>query len=276
VIIIAYIPVIHQGYLRFLQSHSQAEQLYLVGEDLLAEFDQMRKDIRRLKPDQVKAALQALELPFEIKILTEVSMAELESSSEPLIMPDEDIMHGLVENYLAGKQVEFDSVFLRWDRAKSTAEVEVEANREISNTELDQEMMSRAQSLAEKSSDWWRQVGGVVAKDGEVVFEAFNQHVPHQQMPYFDGDPRGNFHKGEHLDKSTALHAEQSLIAQAAKAGTTLAGASMYVTTFPCPNCAKLIAYSGIKKLYFQDGYAVVDGESILKDQGVEIVRVTS
>ena len=48
----------------------------------------------------------------------------------------------------------------------------------------------------------------------------------------------------------------------------------MYVTTFPCPTCAKLIAYSGIKKLYAGGGYAVLDGELVLKAKGVKIIFV--
>ncbi len=272
-IVIAYIPVLHQGYLNFLQKYTDAETVYLVGEELLAEFDQLRKDIRRLKPEQMQKALQALELPFSTEILSSGSVNSL-PSDVTLVMPDEEIMHELAEKYFPDHHVIFDTVFLRWDRTKSLAENEVEANREISQTQFDQEMMQQAQGLAEKSSDWWRQVGGVVVKDGQLLYEAFNHHVPHQQSPYFDGDPRGNFHKGEQIDKSTAIHAEASLIVQAAKAGTSLANASIYVTTFPCPNCAKLVAYSGIKKLYFQSGYAMVDGESVLKDQGVEIIRV--
>ncbi len=273
-VIVAYIPVIHKGYLQFLQKYNSASVLYVLSDELLAEFDQLRKDIRRLDPEQVKRALGALDFTFEIKILTKDMLNELNSVSLELIMPDEDIMRQLVETYLPGRQIEYDEVFLRWDRPKSVTELEVEADRQVSTDEFDQEMINQAQVLAKKSSDWWRQVGGVVVKNGKVVFEAFNQHLPHEHVIHFDGDPRGNFHKGEHLDKSTALHAEQSLVAQAAQSGTSLAGASMYVTTFPCPSCAKLVAYSGIKKLYFQDGYAVVDGERILKDRGVEIIRV--
>ena len=48
----------------------------------------------------------------------------------------------------------------------------------------------------------------------------------------------------------------------------------MIVTDFPCPPCAKLVAYSGIKKLFYLKGYAMLDGERILKDAGVEIIKI--
>ena len=47
----------------------------------------------------------------------------------------------------------------------------------------------------------------------------------------------------------------------------------MYVTDFPCPPCAKLIAGAGIAKLCFREGYAVLDGQDVLEAAGVEIVR---
>jgi dCMP deaminase len=48
----------------------------------------------------------------------------------------------------------------------------------------------------------------------------------------------------------------------------------MYVTDFPCPPCAKLIAAAGVKRLYFREGYAVLDGESVLEAAGVEVRQV--
>jgi dCMP deaminase len=60
----------------------------------------------------------------------------------------------------------------------------------------------------------------------------------------------------------------------AARRGISLEGKSMYVTTFPCPACGKLVAFSGIKNIYFKDGYAMLDSEDILKSQGVGIFQV--
>jgi dCMP deaminase len=88
------------------------------------------------------------------------------------------------------------------------------------------------------------------------------------------GDPRGNFYKGVHLELSTATHAEAALIARAAREGMVTDGATMYVTDFPCPPCAKLVAGAGVTKLIFREGYAVLDGRDVLEAAGVEIVRV--
>src|SRR6185369_15532026 len=111
---------------------------------------------------------------------------------------------------------------------------------------------------AQKSSDMWRQVGAAIVKGKKIVLTAYNKHLPSDHTPYTNGDPRNNFHKGDHIEISSAIHAEAGLIAEAAKRGLKLKGLDMYATTFPCPPCAKLIAGSGIKTLYFAEGYAML------------------
>lgn len=274
-IILAYFPVLHEGYRQFLNRHNDAQHLYILGPDLIAEFDHLqRKDIRALPPELIVKALQTWDLSFPVSIAQRSDLEALNDSTMQVITPQEDEIKTLVEKYLPNTHVSYDSFFLRWDASRSTKALPVHADTTLSQNEFDQKMIAAGFVETQKSSDWWRQVGALIVKDDQVILQAHNQHVPHEQTPYVNGDPRGNFHKGEHIDLSTALHAEASLIAQAAAQGISLAGSQMYVTTFPCPNCAKLIAYSGIKKLFFQDGYAMLDGESILKSNGVEIIRV--
>jgi len=53
-----------------------------------------------------------------------------------------------------------------------------------------------------------------------------------------------------------------------------LEDAYLYVTTFPCPVCAKSIAEAGIQKLYYSQGYSLLDAEDVLRAYGVKIVLV--
>jgi dCMP deaminase len=105
------------------------------------------------------------------------------------------------------------------------------------------------------------------------VWSATNEHAPHRLSAYTVGDPRSNLHKGVGYELSTATHAEAQLIARAAREGRSTAGAVLYVTDFPCPPCAKLIAAAGVIRLYFRTGYAVLDGEQVLEAAGVEVLR---
>jgi dCMP deaminase len=273
-IIFAYIPVLHEGYRKFVSTHEDAGVLYLWGQDLIDESDYLAKEIRALNPELMKKSLEALGFNLRIEILTKARITEIASFLGEIIMPDDDISHNFVEKYLADKKVTFDNIFLRWDRRNSVRENKIANDQVITSDEFSKKMMRVAEGEAEKSSDWWRHVGSVIVKDGKAILIGHNHHVPSEHIPYADGDPRNAFHKGECLELSTAIHAEASLIAEAARQGLSLEGAEIYVTAFPCPPCAKLIAYSGIKKIYYKEGYGVLDGEGIMKTKGIEIFFV--
>ena len=113
----------------------------------------------------------------------------------------------------------------------------------------------------------------IITKDGQLI-SAHNGHLPNEYVPYIDGDPRNNFKPGEFIEVSTAIHSETSLIAEAAKKGIKLDGADMYITTFPCAGCANIISVSGIKRIFFSDGYSNLNGAKVLRDAGVELIYI--
>lgn len=57
------------------------------------------------------------------------------------------------------------------------------------------------------------------------------------------------------LEFGRILHAEMALICTAARRGTPLADTTMYTTTYPCHECARLIIGSGIRKVVYIDPY---------------------
>jgi dCMP deaminase len=134
--------------------------------------------------------------------------------------------------------------------------------------------MDQLDTLARSSPDWWRQVGAAVIKKGKITLQSHNTHVPSEHSPYINGDPRDFITAGKNPELATSLHAEQVIITEAARKGIPLEGASIYVTAFPCPVCAKLVAYSGIKKCFFRRGSATLDGEQILKSNRVKMIQI--
>lgn len=272
--IIAYVPVLHDGYRKFFEKHQEDADLYILGSELITEFTHLAKEIRALDPILIKKAIEGWNIINKVSILDKKTLNEVIGSAEIIILPDEDIMHELQQKYFPKKESIFDSIFLRWDKHNTVKKKPIVADNKISSEDFDKKMMLTAEKESEKSSDWWRRVGAVIIKNGKVIISAHNRHVPSEHLPYANGDPRNNFHKGVHLELSTALHGEAGAIAEAARQGVSLEGADIYVSTFPCPPCAKLIAYSGIKRIYYSAGYGVLDGESILRDRGVEIIFV--
>lgn len=270
--VVAYVPVLHEGYRRFFESIKGPKTLYIVGPDFIAPHREMSRDIRLLNPELMRTAISALGMFDHVEVLTLGNISVLKG--ETVYLPDEDVSRELGAEHLKDSKLEFKSVFLRWDKHNSVAEKPVVPDEMITKDELHRRLVAVALQESEKSSDNWRHVGALVGKNGEVLMQAHNRHVPSEHMPYLDGDPRNNFRRGVNIELSTALHAEAGLIAEAARRGLSLEGSDMYVTTFPCPPCAKLIAYSGIKTLYCGGGHSVLDGESILKERGIRIIFV--
>ena len=271
-VVVAFVPVLHEGYRRFFEKHADAEALYIFGKDLVGkEFPHLQKEIRALEPQLMKRLIESLSIFKKVEILN--SPEELSDDIE-IVMPDEEVSRELAEKYWQNQKRTFDAVFLRWDKHKSMEEKPVETDQKISIDEFDKQVIKDLQIEAQRSSDWWRRIASAIVKDSKVIFSAHNRHLPSEHSPYTFGDPRNNFHKGVGIELSTSIHSEAALIAEAARKGESLEGASMYVTTFPCPPCAKLIASSGIKKLYYSGGYTLLDQDKLLKDSGVEIVYV--
>jgi dCMP deaminase len=269
-----YLPVIHAGYEAFLERHADAADVLLLGRSFAAEFPALAKEIRALPPERAAAYLGcAGQRPVRV-----IEAAELPAAvtADTLVVPDEDVLRELVDRHALGAahEVVFDRTFLRWDRSWSTAQRPVGYDGAVSTGELARRLLGRAAAEAGRSSDWWRQVGAVAARGGGVLAAAHNRHHPTEYAPYLDGDPRNNYRRGEQTELSTALHAEAAIVAGAARDGLPLAGADLYVSTFPCPACARLVAAAGFRACYFAGPYSLLDGETVLRQAGVELYWV--
>lgn len=273
--ILAYIPVLHNGYLQLFSKHPEAKTLYLLDESVTHQWRSLQKDLRALPAKQMKTIIESLHLFDEVHIITDKNIEHIGKAKVKLIMPDEEINHELADKYFSNLDITFDSIFLRWDKNRSLSREEVEPDVTISTDEFDQQVMNEITELASHSSDWWRQVSGALVKDDKVILTAKNYHLPFDQQHYVDGDPRADFSSGDNYGHvGSAQHSEASLITQAAQQGISTEGCSLYVTTFPCAVCSKLVAESGIKKVYYFEGYTMLDGEAVMKAKGIEIVKV--
>lgn len=273
-VLIAYIPVLHEGYRHLLEKHPEATNIYLLSSSVTHTQRSLEKDIRAVSAEIMKVALKPLFPERTFFVAEKDTLIEIASKKNTIVMPDEDISHALIAEYFPENTIILDSIFLRWDKKRSLRQYAPATKTQLQENTNEASPMKLAEAEAAKSGDWWRQVGAVLVKDGTILLKTHNRHLPSDHAPYAVGDPRANFHAGESIELSTAIHAEALLIAQAAHSGLALEGTELYCTTFPCPPCAKLIAESGIKKLYFAEGYSMLDGEAVLRSAGVKIVRV--
>jgi len=277
-ILLAYIPVLHKGYIDLISSE-KFDMVCVIGRGIISEINMdyiKRKDsIRSISSEMIVSAIRSWNIVKEVR---EIDLFELETfksiNGVDIVLPDEDISHLLAEKYFPNKKVNFKSIFLRWHRNNVADQDMADNYQSILVSDFESEIMDLAVKEAFKSADWWRQIGAVLVKDKKVLFITHNKHLPDEQSPYVFGDPRSIFKRGVHVELSTSEHAEASIIAEAANKGVALKGTTLFTTDFPCPPCAKLIAHSGIKKMFFKNGYAVLDGASILKQAKVEVIRV--
>ena len=97
--------------------------------------------------------------------------------------------------------------------------------------------------IAEWSKDTNRKNGAVIVDDDNIVLSLG-----------YNGFPRGcDDSIDNRYEKPTKYlfteHAERNAIFHAAKKGISLSGSRMYMTMFPCSDCARAIIQSGITKI---------------------------
>lgn len=271
-VVVAFVPVLHSGYINFFNRHRRSK-LYLLDRDVYGELEQLTREIRALDPDLMRAVISSLQIFSKVAVVGRQRLQQLDRGYK-VTMPDEDICRHVAKKYFPTRNINFESVFLRYDLPKTFSQNPVDSDRKIDLQQLDLEFMELAKSTANRSPDWWRQVGAVLVREGKVLDVAYNKHMPAEQSLYALGDPRNNFQPGEHLEISSAHHAEKVLISRSAANGVSTKGASLYTSTFPCPSCAYDIATAGIAKVYYSEGYSALEAQETLKKNDVEIIHV--
>lgn len=110
-----------------------------------------------------------------------------------------------------------------------------------------------------------RQVGALIVKEKMIISDGYN------------GTPSGfeNVCEDENnITKPYVLHAEANAITKVAKSHNSSENSTLYVTTSPCMECAKLIIQSGIKRVVYCNRYHNTDGLVLLKRAGIELIYI--
>ncbi|MCZ6671407.1 MAG: cytidine/deoxycytidylate deaminase family protein [Verrucomicrobia bacterium] len=132
----------------------------------------------------------------------------------------------------------------------------------------DEYFMATTFLIASRSSCERLNVGCVIVSGGEgknrLIAAGYNGFLP--------GAPHKSRMRDNH--EQGTVHAEQNAIADAARRGISLAGATAYVTHYPCINCAKVLAAAGILVIKYHRDY---DNDplvlELLAEAGVAILK---
>lgn len=131
--------------------------------------------------------------------------------------------------------------------------------------ELDKRYLRMAYIWAENSYCKRRQVGAIIVKNKMIISDGYN------------GTPSGfeNVCEDENdVTKPYVLHAEANAITKVARSNNSSEGATLYVTSSPCIECAKLIIQAGIKRVVYADSYRLSDGVDLLKRANIELISI--
>jgi dCMP deaminase len=128
--------------------------------------------------------------------------------------------------------------------------------------EIDKRYLRMARIWAENSYCKRRQVGALIVNNQMIISDGYN------------GTPSGfeNVCEDENnVTKPYVLHAEANAITKVAASNNNSKGATIYITSSPCIECAKLIIQSGIKRVVYCENYHTSEGVDLLNRAGVEV-----
>jgi dCMP deaminase len=271
--LVAYVPVLHGGYTKLMREHGGT--LCLIAPPFVTDdYPRLIRDLRQLHVSDMVSAIRGLGVMEDVQVLDAALAMQIARERANVTLPDEDVSHTVADTYFSACAVTYKNVFLRWDKPITLTEQEIRPDQQITSDEADRVCMQAAAGEAPKSADWWRQIGAVAVRDGTVLFTEHNTYLPSDYNLFAAGNPRDNFDAGEHPEIYTAIHAEARIIARAARAGSSLLGTDIYVTTFPCANCARLLAEAGVHKIFYRDGYSRLDALDVLKVYGIDVIQV--
>jgi dCMP deaminase len=129
-------------------------------------------------------------------------------------------------------------------------------------TQFDKRYLEMARIWAKNSYCIRIQVGALIVKDRMIISDGYN------------GTPEGFENVCEDENNKTkpyVLHAEANAITKVAKSNNSSDGATLYITTSPCLECAKLIIQSGIRRVVFCDNYHSEEGIQLLKRADIDV-----
>jgi dCMP deaminase len=105
--------------------------------------------------------------------------------------------------------------------------------------------MQIATVVSERATCDRRKVGAVIVRDRMILSTGYNGSI--RGMPHCT--EVGHMMEDDHC--VATIHAEANAILQAARNGVRIEDAEIYTTASPCWNCFKMIANSGIRRIYY-------------------------
>tara|TARA_B100000809_G_scaffold236768_1_gene256042 strand:- start:61 stop:570 length:510 start_codon:yes stop_codon:yes gene_type:complete len=137
--------------------------------------------------------------------------------------------------------------------------------------------MTITAQVAQRSTCLRAKVGAVMVRDRSILATGYNgapAGMPHCTdggcLVYQSTTPTGDVEE----NCFRTIHAEINAIAQAARNGTRIDGADIYVTHTPCIHCFKVIVNSGIRRVFYARAYKLETIAELMERTSIELIEV--
>ena len=139
--------------------------------------------------------------------------------------------------------------------------------------ETDLFFINKAMSISEKSTCKRRHVGCIIVTNEDIVGSGTNNSVGNIACKNCYR-MENNIPSGKSLDKCYAIHAEQNAIMDALKSNKKINNCTVYVTTFPCSTCMKLLASIGCSKIIYLSDYDSEFSKVIAMEHNITLIKI--
>ena len=137
--------------------------------------------------------------------------------------------------------------------------------------------MTITRQVAERSTCLRAKVGAVIVRERSILATGYNGSpagLPHCTevgcLIYESRTPDGDLEQNCYR----TIHAEMNAITQAAKNGSAINDADIYVTHTPCIHCMKVLINTGVRTVYYDQPYKLQTIEELLTHAQLKLVQV--
>ena len=132
----------------------------------------------------------------------------------------------------------------------------------------DEYFMNIAREVSSRSTCPRKHVGSVIVRDKTILSTGYNGSV--RGLPHCEDS--GCMIEDGHCVRT--IHAESNAIIQAAKHGSRIDEATIYVTASPCWGCFKMVANAGLRRIVYGEFYRDRRIFELAQKLGIELVKL--
>jgi len=139
---------------------------------------------------------------------------------------------------------------------------------------VDEYFMQMARLASTRSTCVSRKVGAVAVIDKHLIATGYNGVSRGIEHPTICLRKEQNIPQGKETFLCGCVHAEMSVVTQAAYHGTSLKGATVYSTHQPCHLCAMLLINTGVARVVYDFAYPDEVAMTLFQQAGVVVEQI--